>query len=627
MPLFTDRDIENDLDIIEHDMTVPFVILICINILILAPITFYFCYNYYLLRDTYMYNARRPRLVMTVMMISIIYICVYIPLHISIFQLYWKNDNTYNEYWDSLFLYGAQMLVFMSYVLRTWHSFYDFKLGYEIAADKWKSILNAQYKGTSSIYEKYHKTLGQSQWTFKYLLIVPITIWFIAYTVIIAFKTGYDVEYIMIALSFVYVFIAIIWSVIIIIKTTTDINDNIYVRGEILFGCVTIVFAMFGQITVLLYDTIPGYTEANDQYQQVFYFTQYFIGTLSSFLLIVVSTQYIKFKVYQKNKQISKFDKHLSTSTHIKIHRKSTDMLIDFESLISTSTGLQVFLDHLANENQLNYLVFAIEVTQFKKDVRMHSKVIITDNTLLPFPEAMVPDSSIIFPYAASHTQKSYVKIYLELFSKYIDPNDAKWPVQLTKEHRNAAIDTNRRCKSKHYGPVTPVSDIRKHKCCSCFQIQIQSQYNSQNSYRFCSVEDNGDQKDQLQQFLDVLDDALTDSIKILSESFDKFKKTQEFITWLHNLESKTKVKMCEEFEKRKSVKEIKQKNENNKIVQQWICNQCTFQNKTIFVGNKEYPPKQCCNCCGYNNPLHVHNESKSEIEIEMKEMIPKTEN
>eukprot|EP01084_Bolivina_argentea_P000629 1171_1 len=375
-----DRDLEEALDVDEYDMRVPYIILICLNLLVLSPISIYFAYQYYLLRDTYMYNARRPKLVLTVIIISIIYICFYIPLHLFIFQIIWNNDNTYYEYWDAELLFGAQMFVFMSYVLRTWHSFYDFKLNYQIAAEKWKSILNEKrYKGTSSIYIKHRETVGTSQWTFKYLLILPITVWFIAFTIIIAFKTGYNVEYYMIGIAFFYLIVGLFVSIYIIIKTTRDVYDNIYLRGEILLGCINIVVAIAAEIFVLLYDASGGYTAENDQYQQVYYFSYHSISTISSFLLIVISTQYIKFKMYQRNKEMHKFEQHIKKITDDESAQIKSFMSIDLESLISTVDGLQCFLCHLANENQLNYLVFAIEVTQFKKDT-------IASETLLPFP-------------------------------------------------------------------------------------------------------------------------------------------------------------------------------------------------------------------------------------------------
>eukprot|EP01084_Bolivina_argentea_P000630 1172_1 len=157
-----DRSVEKPLDVDEYDMRVPYIILICLNVLVLSPISVHFAYQYYLRRDTYMYNARRPKLVLTIIIISIIYIGFYIPLHIFIFQIIWNKDNTYDEYWGTIFLFGANMFVSMSYVLRTWHSFYDFKLNYQIVAEKWKSILNEELYNKTSIYIKYSQTLGSS---------------------------------------------------------------------------------------------------------------------------------------------------------------------------------------------------------------------------------------------------------------------------------------------------------------------------------------------------------------------------------------------------------------------------------------------------------------------------------
>eukprot|EP01084_Bolivina_argentea_P208474 355419_1 len=96
-------DKEEDLNIedLEVDMKWEYIVLICINMLIILPISVHMSYNYYLKIDSYMYNARRPWLVTTFNIVAILFVCLYTPIHIIIMEIYWKNNAKYEEWWDS----------------------------------------------------------------------------------------------------------------------------------------------------------------------------------------------------------------------------------------------------------------------------------------------------------------------------------------------------------------------------------------------------------------------------------------------------------------------------------------------------------------------------------------------
>ena len=158
------RSIEEDLDVTEIDMRWPNMVLICINMMVILPICINMSYHYYTLRANYLYNARRPYLVIIFNVVATIFVGIFTPLHIIIMEIYWQNNATYQEWWDTLSFFTAQTFVFIVFALRTWHSFYDFKLAHSASNREWKSILNESYKTKEvSFFLKYHQSLGRYQ--------------------------------------------------------------------------------------------------------------------------------------------------------------------------------------------------------------------------------------------------------------------------------------------------------------------------------------------------------------------------------------------------------------------------------------------------------------------------------
>ena len=154
---------EEDLELGDEEiqMTIPYIVLIIISMIILAPFAISMTYKYYRLRHSYMYNARRPMLVVAFNILATVFIAVYTPIHIIVFEIYWDNNATYEEWWDQALYFTTQVIVLVTFALRVWHSFYDFKLAHALSGLQWKSIINESYRDAKEdFFLKYHQTLG-----------------------------------------------------------------------------------------------------------------------------------------------------------------------------------------------------------------------------------------------------------------------------------------------------------------------------------------------------------------------------------------------------------------------------------------------------------------------------------
>ena len=144
----------------------------------------------------------------------------------------------------------------------------------------------------------------------------------------------------------------------IITQTWQHIYDNIYLRGELLMGCIILSIYMLSAYIWVGIALSSGY---NGKYQQVINFCFNTIISFSFFALIVVSTQYVRIQV---NKNENRLNNKLSKKRSHGINRENIDKNtwifsdeVDFEALISTPDGLLAFLDHLGKEYELNNLV------------------------------------------------------------------------------------------------------------------------------------------------------------------------------------------------------------------------------------------------------------------------------
>ena len=145
------------------------IITLIISMIILTPAAVMMNYQYYTLRESYMYNKRRPYLVLIFNSVATVFIGIYTPIHIIVFEIYWDNNATYEEYWDQAFYFTTQIFVFVTFALRVWHSFFDFKLAHANSTGQWKSILNDSYGAKKEgFFKKYKSSLG---------ILCPFCVW------------------------------------------------------------------------------------------------------------------------------------------------------------------------------------------------------------------------------------------------------------------------------------------------------------------------------------------------------------------------------------------------------------------------------------------------------------------
>lgn len=124
-----------------YDMTIPYYVLMALNINIIGPFGLWLTAGYYKKRHQYRYNARRPELVVFHNLFSLFFVVVYIPLHIIFFEILWDNNDTYAEWWEIVSWDLMLIAVNLSLSLRVWHSFYDFQLAH-YSTLRWRSILD-----------------------------------------------------------------------------------------------------------------------------------------------------------------------------------------------------------------------------------------------------------------------------------------------------------------------------------------------------------------------------------------------------------------------------------------------------------------------------------------------------
>lgn len=95
------------------DMFWPYCVLMAVNVCILGPICVVLTMSYHGKRHKAMYSGRAPGLVMMLNCAAIFMLTIYIPAHIIFFEILWKNNGKWTE-WYVLFLFVAQCF---SYIL------------------------------------------------------------------------------------------------------------------------------------------------------------------------------------------------------------------------------------------------------------------------------------------------------------------------------------------------------------------------------------------------------------------------------------------------------------------------------------------------------------------------------
>ena len=123
-----------------HVMTIAYFALIAFNICVIGPLGLWLTAEYCKKRHDQRYKARRPKLVVFQNVFSLFFVVIYIPVHITFFEILWDNNNTDSEWWEVISWDSMMIAVNLSLSLRVWHSFHDFQLAH-YSSRQWKSIL------------------------------------------------------------------------------------------------------------------------------------------------------------------------------------------------------------------------------------------------------------------------------------------------------------------------------------------------------------------------------------------------------------------------------------------------------------------------------------------------------
>ena len=190
---------------------------------------------------------------------------------------------------------------------------------------------------------------------------------------------------------------------------------------------------------------------------------------------------------------------------------------------------------------------------------------------IIPFPDEIVPDSMIIYP--GINIRKSYRAMYMDLFNKYIDPSSAEWPIQISKENTNRAVELMRRCKvyrataksmhglhisptqrasskklkknkngvggsskndansfyGQHPTPNTPTTQ-NNNAAEETYEMDLASTFTTRTFRANSTATQRGmksnKEMEDLREYVETLDAALSNTVKILKETFEKFKNS-----------------------------------------------------------------------------------------------------
>ena len=85
--------------VLSVDMELAFIALIATNVVLLAPISIYLLVKYRRSveeNDPY-FTGRKPNIVLLQSSMAVIFISVYLPIHIYVFEIRWDNNNTIDE--------------------------------------------------------------------------------------------------------------------------------------------------------------------------------------------------------------------------------------------------------------------------------------------------------------------------------------------------------------------------------------------------------------------------------------------------------------------------------------------------------------------------------------------------
>lgn len=142
-------------------LDIAYIFLIIINTLLFTPIGIRMTIRYFKKRREHMYRSRRPLLVTISNVCYLLYISLYVPIHVITMELIWNDNDSVYEWWEIGLHSMLGELIFVAIALRIWHSFYDFQLANSVSTMGWKAILNQDYQRAQlSFAFKYKRFLG-----------------------------------------------------------------------------------------------------------------------------------------------------------------------------------------------------------------------------------------------------------------------------------------------------------------------------------------------------------------------------------------------------------------------------------------------------------------------------------
>lgn len=270
--------------------------------------------------------------------------------------------------------------------------------------------------------------------------------------------------------------------IVVTIRTWSTVRDSMHVRGELILQTVILLMNYLVLLVIWLCDVVfeddndPLSESGEELYDQVFYLGSFINSSVGSLCSIIIGTQYLRFKEWQKNKSLSqntmeKLTGHIASGT-VAIDRRQ----IAFRAMIATIDGLEAFMEYLAKDNRQNYLIvkltvnslfalyndrphstfalsmqLAIELTQYMdhlclvEDLVLSHENLVRDinHELMHFPQNIpeASSSSLIRGSNAIH------RAFHELYRKYIDGR-ATWRVRFSQETQEQILEYYRRLSS-----------------------------------------------------------------------------------------------------------------------------------------------------------------------------------
>lgn len=370
-----------------YDTTLQYCVIIAFNICFVAPIGIWLTRRYYQTCRTYPYCARRPKLVIFQNLFTLFFVSIYIPLHIIFFEILWDNNDTYAEWWDIASYNLTLAAVSVSLSLRVWHSAYDFELAHH-SGRQWKSIISEDIRGDQQSFFFRHKNFfgvsfdtqflpispdfcicdaefiykcdaGNPRKTYLWFMLLPYGGFLALMPPFIKFHVFDEKEMYIVTAVLLLLIVAFTHVIILVvtIRTWNTVHDLIHVRGELILQTAVSWLSYFIYLSIHLCDVTNLFDDGDELYDSVWYLGYFANDSIGALLVIIIGTQYLPFRMWQKGGQCC-------TCLHRKAKRTVSDCgmfveqtFIDFQSVITMCGGLQAFMDHLAKVNQQNCLI------------------------------------------------------------------------------------------------------------------------------------------------------------------------------------------------------------------------------------------------------------------------------